>query len=115
MEPIRSRIPICPHGTVEKIDPLFLVALEKLEERCDQTLEYTSGFRCKECNLRAGGVKNSAHLRGKAVDIRADTSSERFQILRHAFSMNFRRIGVGRTIIHIDMDCDLPQDVVWIY
>jgi len=112
---LRNRIPVCSHGSIESIDPALILALEKLERESGLELEFSSGYRCKACNAAAGGAKNSAHLRGRAVDILCNTSSERYQIVQLAVELNFRRIGVGRNIIHLDIDTSLPQDVFWLY
>ena len=112
---MKDRIPICPHGIRAHISGSLIIALEKLERESDLELEFSSGYRCKACNAAAGGVKNSAHLRGKAVDILVDNSVERWQLLSAVVKMGFRRIGIGRGFIHLDLDLNLPQDVVWLY
>lgn len=112
---MRDRIPVCPHGKREDIDPSLVLSLSRLEREVKTPLEFSSGYRCRECNTRIGGVKNSAHLRGKAVDILIDNSAERFLIVRSALGMNFQRIGVGRGIVHVDVDTSLPQRVLWLY
>ena len=112
---LKERIPICPHGDKDSIDQLLVAALRSLERKLRKELTFTSGFRCPGCNAEAGGVPNSAHLRGLAVDIQAGFSTERFAILAAAFAVGFRRIGVGRNFIHLDVDPSLPQDRLWLY
>ena len=115
MNDLRSRIPICPHGTVDSIDPLLVLALEKLEYEMKIKLQYNSGYRCVECNAAAGGVKNSAHLRGKAVDVVIHGSGERFWLVSNAVRLGWFRIGIGRNFVHLDIDSDLPDHVMWVY
>lgn len=115
MGKMKERIPVCPHGSIDLIDPMLVFALEKLEHEMKTELEFSSGYRCKTCNAAGGGAKNSAHLRGKAVDILADTSGERFWLVFNAIRLNFKRIGVGRNIVHLDVDYDIPQHVLWLY
>ena len=115
MRSIIDRIPVCPHGTKDSIDVSLILALERLETEMKGELEFSSGYRCKECNARAGGVKNSAHLRGMAVDILIDNSRERYATVYNAFLINFRRVGVGKNIVHLDVDTSLPPDVLWLY
>ena len=112
---MKDRIPVCPHGSRENIDLSLVAALEMLERKSGLELEFSSGYRCKACNAAAGGVKNSAHLRGFAVDIIAGNSAERYLILHNAISMDFRRIGIAKTFIHLDVDTKLNQDVLWLY
>ena len=115
MTSIRDRIPICPHGTREDIDIFLIAALDRLERESGVMLEFSSGLRCVECNAAAGGVKNSAHLRGKAVDIFAGGGALKFKIVSAALAQGFVRIGIGKTFVHLDVDDTLPQRVVWLY
>lgn len=45
-------------------------------------IEVTSWYRSKEDNVRVGGNPNSFHLRGLALDFRADTSEELIERFR---------------------------------
>jgi len=113
--PLRDRIPVCPHGTLDDIDDGLIVILNELEKNLKRKLIYNSGYRCPACNKAAGGVKNSSHMRGKAVDIKSKTSPERYEITKAALAFGFKRIGIGKTIIHLDLDETLPQRVTWLY
>ena len=112
---LRDRIPVCPHGDKDSISPDLVSALDCLEHTLNLKLFYNSGFRCPKCNKVAGGVRDSAHLRGLAVDVRCSTSLRRMLVAKAALSLGFRRIGIGKTIIHLDVDVSLPQDVIWTY
>lgn len=61
-----------------------------------------------------GAAKNSAHLRGYAVDIQVRAPRNRFLILRGLIIAGFTRIG-DRYDAHIHVDCDptLDQSVAW--
>ncbi len=115
MKSLLDRIPVCPHGKKSDIDFELCIVLGKLEAEIGEDLDYTSGYRCPECNLKAGGVKDSAHLRGLAVDIRCHDSSLRCKIDDAAVNLGIRRRGLGKNIIHIDTDSSLPQGVLWLY
>lgn len=59
--------------TFEICDHLLLLTreiLDPMREAWGGPLEVTSGYRCKALNKAVGGVANSAHLEGWAVDIR---------------------------------------------
>ncbi|MEI3478399.1 MAG: hypothetical protein V8Q84_03980 [Bilophila sp.] len=60
-----------------------------------------------------GGVEDSAHARGHAVDIRCASSHERFRIVSALLEAGFRRIEAAPTWIHADNDPLKPQDVIF--
>lgn len=115
MSKLKDRIPVCPHGSRESINQMLVFALERLERELGYKLYYNSGYRCEECNAAAGGKPNSAHLLGRAVDIRVANSAERYHLMLCALRLNFTRIGIGPNFVHLDVDLDLPQHVVWLY
>ncbi len=100
----------------ELMSRFFLRVLDDLRDRCDFAFEITSDGRTVEENRKAGGAKNSAHLRGLAVDIKIPDSRRRFILLREVMNNPaIQRVGIGKTFIHIDIDKDLPQMVTWLY
>lgn len=115
MSDLLDRIPICPHGTKADINVSLVATLTRLEESLGFDLPFTSGFRCPECNKKAKGKENSAHLKGQAVDINCRISSLRYQILYHCFLAGVDRIGIGKGFLHIDISIDLPRNVTWLY
>ena len=62
-----------------------------------------------------GGKPNSSHLRGLAVDIRANDSSTRYIVLNALISVGFNRIGVASSFIHVDDDKEKANNVIWTY
>ncbi len=75
----------------------------------------TSGYRCKKHNKAIGGVDNSSHVRGYAVDISVKDSRSRFRIIWGLCSAGFKRIGVASDFIHVDSDPDKDREVMWVY
>lgn len=110
-----DRIPVCEHGNKNLISRDLILSLGRLETELNSELEFSSGFRCPFCNAKAGGVKKSAHVVGKAGDAMIDNSYDRFDILEGAFKVGYRRIGIHRRFVHLDVDTDLPQKVLWLY
>lgn len=86
--------------------------LDHLRDYVRTPLIINSGYRTKEHNIKVKGAKNSAHLRGLAVDIRCTQSDLRYRILDGAFAFNFRRIEVTNLHIHLDIDSNLPQSIL---
>lgn len=74
-----------------------------------------SGFRDKDHNEQVGGVADSAHMKGLAVDLRCRSSRERFKITSGLLMAGFSRIGWGDTFIHADCDGTKDQEVGWLY
>ncbi|MFN3967215.1 MAG: D-Ala-D-Ala carboxypeptidase family metallohydrolase, partial [Endomicrobiia bacterium] len=99
----------------DDLDPELIRIISIVETRIGKELQIVSGVRCKECNQKIGGVPNSAHLRGKAVDIAIPDSHSRYLIVEALISLDIKRIGIGDTFIHCDIDETLPQKVIWLY
>ena len=76
-----------------------------------------SGVRTKSHNRRVGGVANSSHVIPicKAVDIKASSIAIRNTLVYAAKQVGFKRIGVGRTFVHLDVDASKSQYVAWGY
>ena len=91
----------------------LLVRLDRMRIRAGIPLVITSSYRSPERNDAVGGADDSAHMRGYAVDIRCNTSRNRFRVLRAAYLENFNRIGVYATHVHVDCDPSLVGDVTW--
>lgn len=96
-------------------DPILFVMLDDLRRRAKVPVLLRSGFRDSEYNSKVGGVKDSAHCKGLAMDISCSDSSHRLLYLRSALAAGFRRIGIGKDFLHLDIDSDKPQDVIWLY
>ena len=105
----------CPDCGESKMDQMFIERLQSCREVAGIPFKITSGFRCAGHNAKVGGVADSAHTRGLAAVIAAETSGDRFVILHAAYFVGFRRIGVSETFVHLDMDPNLPADKHWLY
>lgn len=73
-----------------------------------------SAVRCIDHNETSGGLDDSAHLKGHAVDISCKDSHKRFLIIEALLRVGFNRIGVYGTFIHVDNDETKPARVLWI-
>ena len=105
----------CPNDGYECMDAGLLNKLASAREIARIPFHINSAFRTPEQNEEVGGVKNSPHLRGTAVDIRVRNSRERLLVLRACIRAGFDRIGVGKTFIHVDTDTSKVPEVVWLY
>ena len=104
-----------PSCTIKDMDAAFLALLDEVRETAGIPLVLNCAYRSKAWELKQGRSGNSAHTRGKAVDIRCNTSANRYKIIRAALLLGVPRIGVGKTFVHMDNDKTLPQGVIWDY
>lgn len=94
------------------ISDLLMQMLDKAREKAGVPFIITSGLRSIEKNKTVGGVSNSAHLKGLAVDLRCTDSKNRLCILNGLISAGFRRIELCKSHIHADIDFSKEQDVL---
>jgi len=73
-----------------------------------------SGTRCQAYNETVGGVRDSAHLESMAADIHVSCDAARFTLIRTAMDCGFRRIGVAKSIVHLDTR-DTTVPIMWTY
>lgn len=72
------------------------------------------GYRTPEQNKKAGGVSDSAHIKGLAADIKTPNSKSKLDKLIWAIGMaGISRIGIYDKHLHIDIDLHKPQNVIW--
>lgn len=103
-------------GSGSKMDPDFLEKLDSIREEAGIPFHVNSGYRTEAQNIKDGGKKDSAHRKGKAADISAISSHDKFMIVRAAIEKGILRIGIGATFIHLDNACDsLPFPCIWTY
>ena len=102
-------------GSGQNMKPKVLLMLEETRKRLGKALHINSGFRSEKHNKKVGGKKSSSHLTGWAVDIHCTTSLDRFEMLKCLIKVGFNRIGIGNTFIHVDIDPEKVENVIWTY
>jgi len=96
------------------------LAARRLASRLDLAREFAgpmtivSGFRCPANNAACGGKPNSQHLLGLAADILVISDGHRYQLVKALLESGFKRIGIGKSIVHADIG-DVPGFVIWTY
>ena len=73
-----------------------------------------SGYRCRKHNAKVEGQTNSQHMLGLAVDIAADSDSDRFALVLALLRHGFKRIGIAKTLVHADIGTP-TNPVLWTY
>ena len=101
-------------GSAVNMQPAILLFLERLCVHLGKYIAPTSAFRTVAYNTKIKGAKNSAHLRGYAIDLPCDNSYMRYKIISFAMKANVPRLEVGANWIHIDFDPSLPQKVIFL-
>ena len=103
-------------GSGELMNESFLVMLDRARHIAETPFRITSGYRTKEHNSTlAHSVPDSAHTKGYAVDISAQSSREKYLIVSALIKAGFNRLGIASNFIHVDSDPDKPSDCIWTY
>ena len=87
-------------GSYINMDVGFLNKLSKARELAAIGFKITSGYRSPAHNEKVGGVPSSSHTIGRAVDIYAPTSRQKYIIINALLQAGFNRIGVAKNFIH---------------
>ncbi len=108
-------------GTGGQMRASTLVKCDVLREEYSKPLVVASGIRTPERNKQVGGVKNSSHLLGYAVDWKniapqpSEWDTELIAFLDAAWDAGFRRFGIMETGIHTDDDPTKLSPSIWDY
>lgn len=94
----------------DRMQPSLVSKLDLARDDAGVPIQITSSYRHGD---------DKAHGRGWAVDLSdnlvgdACASHWRFRVVRALLRQGFARIGVYDRHIHVDLDPDLPQQVLW--
>ena len=100
-------------GTYKFMDLKTIQVLDNLIDFLGFNLKVSSAFRTTYHNQYVGGVKNSAHTKGLAIDIIIPNSHTRYRVVEFLLNNNVNRIGVYTNFIHFDIDKSKPSNVIW--
>ena len=77
----------------------------------------TSGYRCSTYNQKVGGVTDSAHTKGIAVDIAYKDLKDLYKIMSGLLLAGIIRIGINfnKKFVHVDMDKTKPNPSIFTY
>jgi uncharacterized protein YcbK (DUF882 family) len=96
------------------ISKAFVQKLDKARSMAGVPFTVSSGCRCATHNKKVGGSPTSSHKKGVACDIIAMNSENRQRIVRALFVVGFKRVGIEKHFIHVDID-PTKSDSLWLY
>ena len=97
--------------------------IKKVRNIIGRPIIITSGVRCEFYNTSIKASMNSSHIPdgfgiGNAVDIACTTSKHRYELIQVAQKF-FNRIGISGGVyegfVHLDVDREKVQEVMWVY
>jgi zinc D-Ala-D-Ala carboxypeptidase len=97
------------------MDGQFMFDLQCFRMGLGEPVIVNSGYRCAEHNAAVGGVKDSQHLAGKAVDVLVRDSAHRHKVVAQAVKNGFKGIGIAEDFVHIDDRPGAGPCVMWVY
>jgi uncharacterized protein YcbK (DUF882 family) len=99
-----------PHDVIIQNVRRLATELETLREMLNEPIIILSGFRCFTHNKEVGGVKNSQHMLGLAVDIyvKSKTPHQIFLLARQRES--FYKGGIGQYPRHDFTHLDIREN-----
>jgi hypothetical protein len=84
--------------------------LNEIREKYGKPMYINSGYRCDELNVLVGGVKDSKHRLGLAVDLRWDTDLIDFLIKNCSFDKLIREKAGKSKWIHLQFSRDINKE-----
>ena len=97
---------------VNNINDDVVQMLDTAREWAHIPFKINSACRCEKHNKMVGGVTDSAHTKGLAVDISARDGESRLIIMRALLKIGFKRVLLYDTFIHVDMDLTKPNPIL---
>lgn len=102
-----------PSMTPYDFDPAFAERLYKVWRI--NPFVMTCGFRSVEYDRARGRSGTSAHCKGLAADILCRNNEDRFHLVNLFIQHGFKRIGIAKNFIHVDMDSSKISPRIWTY
>lgn len=100
------------------INNSLLLKLETARKIANFPFIITSGSRCYVHNNNVGGLPNSQHIKGNAVDIKYITDKQLFRLIRGLIKAGFKRILIypKSQFVHVDIgnevDINIPTKIL---
>ena len=102
-------------GSGQLMNEVLLNLLDAARKKYGKSIVINSGYRTIKHNASVGGTPESSHTKGLAVDIACSNSTDRFKLAGVLREVGFKRIGIAGSFIHVDIDKNKVQNVLWTY
>ena len=102
-----------PSCSLQDMSQEFINLLDAVREKAGIPLVLNSAYRTVQHEKSRGRTGSSAHTMRVAVDIRCNSSADRYKIVTAAIALGFTRIGIYTSFIHLDWSKTHPQEVLW--
>ena len=103
-----------PACSLSDMDDSFMQRLDEARHLAGVPFVVSSAYRSKQYEISKGRIGSSSHCKGLAIDILCSNSFNRLQIIESLLKVGFKRIGIGKTFIHVDYDSSKNQSI-WLY
>lgn len=103
-----------PSCSLSDMNESFMSRLDDARHIAGVPFVVTSAFRSKQYEIAKGRTGTSSHCLGLAIDIACSSNFNRLVILEALLKVGFRRIGIGKTFIHVDYDSS-KNAAIWLY
>lgn len=117
-----SKLTYFNDSEVAGLEPEVATKIDQARHLAGIPFIITSTRRTPEQNLSVGGVTDSAHLKGLAVDLAVPSSNALYLMINACLQVGFKRIVIGIKIdgdgkvvyhnLHCDLDATLPTPVI---
>lgn len=102
----------------DDISPKLTQMFQKARDKYADAIIVTSGCRCQKHNTVVGGVPNSAHTKGLALDVSVMNQTPA-KMQKLAFCLGYAgferaEINASKNYIHVDIDDTKPSGVWFI-
>jgi len=109
----------CGCGT-NNVSDILMSKADKVRDILNRPLIAESICRCRQYNYSKDYSETSSHIaddikESEAIDFRATTSKERFEVVSAMIEAGFTRIGIAKTFIHGDIDKSKAQELIFLY
>lgn len=103
-----------PSCKMSDMNERFLERLDCARFLAGVPFNINSAFRSVDYEISKGRAGTSSHCKGLAVDLACSSDVIRFKIVDALLCVGFKRIGIGKRFVHVDMDSEKSQ-CIWLY